>query len=74
MFTRKKFSQELSPTKAQHKDAGLHNLDKLKILFENQSREVSDPSDYISEEEYATKVVLHGRKSSLNKPIGFQLI
>jgi hypothetical protein len=46
----------------------------LKILFENQSREVSDPSDYISEEEYATKVVLHGRKSSLNKPIGFQLI
>jgi hypothetical protein len=51
-----------------------YDLDKLKILFENQSREVSDPSDYISEEEYATKVVLHGRKSSLNKPIGFQLI
>ena len=47
---------------------------KLVELFETQSQEIPDHTGYASDEEYATKVILYGRKSNLNKPIGFQLL
>jgi len=51
-----------------------YKIENLKEIFYNQSREIPDPAEYSTEQEYATRVILHGRKSNLNKPIGFQLI
>ena len=51
-----------------------YNVDSLKQVFDIQSKEIPDPEEYSSNEEYATQVILHGRKSNFNKPIGFQLI
>ncbi len=51
-----------------------YDLNKITQLFEEQSQEIPDHDNYASTEEYATKVILYGRKSNLNKPIGFQLI
>ncbi len=49
-------------------------IEDLTKLFKIQSEEIPDHSEYPSTEEYATKVILYGRKSNLNKPIGFQLL
>lgn len=51
-----------------------YDRDRIEQLFEDQSMEIPEPTEYPTEEEYATKVILHGRKSNLNKPTGFQLI
>lgn len=51
-----------------------YDVNKLKQIFTIQSKEIPDPEEYSSSEEYATQVILHGRKSNFNKPIGFQLI
>lgn len=56
------------------KEGRSYDNDKLMALFEEQSQEIPDHNLYSSTEEYATKVVLYGRKSNLNKPIGFQLL
>ena len=49
-----------------------YSLEKINQIFEEQSQEIPDHDLYSSTEEYATKVILYGRKSNLNKPIGFQ--
>jgi hypothetical protein len=51
-----------------------YNREELKKVINEQSLEIPDPTEYPTMEEYATRVILYGRKSNLNKPIGFQLI
>ncbi len=51
-----------------------YSMDKIKKLFDLQKQEIPEHAEFSSTEEYATKVILYGRKSNLNKPIGFQLL
>lgn len=52
----------------------IYDHNNLISLFDEQAKEVPEHDGYESLEEYATKVILYGRKSNLNKPIGFQLL
>lgn len=71
IFYKKLF--EITLNFLQNKNISVH-LDILNNLFVKQAQEFPDISQFPSTEEFAKKVVLHGRKSNFNKPLGFQLI
>ena len=51
----------------------VYSLKEVKEIFAQQISSLPEPKKFTSTEEYARKVVLHGRKSNKMNPIGFQL-